>query len=84
MGEVCVKDSILCSISFDKMQHPYLSSLGASYGRFGVSLPSITHNLQHVYPVADRIVVLSHGSKIGDYRRRDTSVDKLTALIVQG
>jgi ABC-type sugar transport system ATPase subunit len=34
--------------------------------------------------VADRIIVLSHGEKIGDYRRQDTSVDKLTALIVQG
>ena len=50
----------------------------------GIASIFITHNLQHVYPVADRIIVLSHGSKIGDYRRADTSVDELTKLIVQG
>jgi len=50
----------------------------------GIGSIFITHNLQHVYPVADRIIVLSHGAKIGDYRRADTSVDELTKLIVQG
>ncbi len=50
----------------------------------GISSIFITHNLQHVYPVADRIVVLSHGEKIGDFRKRDTSVDDLTSLIVSG
>jgi simple sugar transport system ATP-binding protein len=50
----------------------------------GVSSIFITHNLQHVYPVADKIVVLSHGVKIGDFRRTETSVEELTSLIVQG
>ena len=50
----------------------------------GIASIFITHNLQHVYPVADRIIVLSHGAKIGDFRRQDTSVDELTSLIVQG
>ncbi len=50
----------------------------------GIASIFITHNLQHVYPVADRIVVLSHGSKIGDFRRDETSVEELTSLIVQG
>jgi simple sugar transport system ATP-binding protein len=50
----------------------------------GISSIFITHNLQHVYPVADRIVVLSHGSKIGDFRREETSVESLTELITRG
>jgi simple sugar transport system ATP-binding protein len=50
----------------------------------GISSIFITHNLQHVYPVADRIVVLSHGSKVGDYRRDETSVENLTELITKG
>jgi len=50
----------------------------------GISSIFITHNLQHVYPVADRIVVLSHGSKIGDFDKTDTSVEELTTLIVAG
>lgn len=50
----------------------------------GIASIFITHNLQHVYPVADRIIVLSHGRKIGDFNREDTSVDALTSLMVQG
>ena len=50
----------------------------------GVSSIFITHNLQHVYPVADRIVVLSHGLKIGDFHKEETSVDHLSDLIVKG
>jgi simple sugar transport system ATP-binding protein len=50
----------------------------------GISSIFITHNLQHVYPVADRIVVLSHGFKIGDFRRDETSVEELTELITRG
>jgi simple sugar transport system ATP-binding protein len=50
----------------------------------GVSSIFITHNLQHVHLVADRMVVLSQGSKVGDYRKQDTSVDELTSLIVEG
>lgn len=50
----------------------------------GISCIFITHNLYHVYPVADRIVVLSHGSKIGDFKREDTSVENLSELITKG
>ncbi len=42
----------------------------------------ISHNLYHVYPVADRIVVLSHGSKIGDFKKEDTSIDEITKLMI--
>jgi len=47
----------------------------------GVSSIFITHNLYHVYPIADKIVVLSHGKKIGEFKKEETSVDKLTELI---
>jgi simple sugar transport system ATP-binding protein len=48
----------------------------------GVSVVFITHNLYHVYPVADRFVILSHGRKVGDIRKEETSVDELTSLII--
>jgi len=48
----------------------------------GISSIFISHNLYHVYPVADRIVVLSHGSKIGDFKKEDTSIDEITKLMV--
>lgn len=48
----------------------------------GISSIFISHNLYHVYPVADRIVVLSHGEKIGDSRKEETSVEEITKLMV--
>ncbi len=47
----------------------------------GISSIFITHNLNHVYPVADRICVLSHGSEVGIFRKEQTSIDELTDLI---
>lgn len=47
----------------------------------GISSVFITHNLYHVYPIADRIVVLSHGKKVGEFRKEETSIDDLTELI---
>jgi simple sugar transport system ATP-binding protein len=47
----------------------------------GISSVFITHNLYHVYPIADRIVVLSHGKKVGEFKKEETSIDDLTELI---
>ncbi len=47
----------------------------------GISSLFITHNLYHVYPVADKIVVLSHAKKIGEFKKEETSIDDLTELI---
>lgn len=44
----------------------------------------ITHNLHHVYPVADRFVVLVRGEKVEDISKKDTSIDKLTECIIKG
>jgi simple sugar transport system ATP-binding protein len=49
--------------------------------RRGLSVIFITHNLYHVYPVSDRIVVLDHGRKVGDFARDDVSIDDLVNLI---
>ncbi|BER92911.1 MAG: simple sugar transport system ATP-binding protein [Candidatus Atribacteria bacterium] len=48
----------------------------------GISSIFISHNLYHVYPVADRIVVLSHGEKVGDFKKEETSIEEITKLIV--
>lgn len=47
----------------------------------GISSIFITHNLNHVYPVADRMFVLSHGSEVGVFRKDQTSIEALTELI---
>ena len=47
----------------------------------GISSVFITHNLYHVYPVADRLVLLNRGKKIGDFKRKETSIEELTKLM---
>jgi simple sugar transport system ATP-binding protein len=51
--------------------------------RDGVSCVFVTHNLYHAYRVCDRFVVLSHGHKVKDAGKDQTSIEELTAVIVQ-
>ena len=50
----------------------------------GVSSILVTHNLHHAYQVCDRHIVMNHGRKILDVRKEDTSVEELTAAVVEG
>ena len=50
----------------------------------GVAVIFITHTLHHVFDVADRIVVMAHGTKLADIRTADTDVDRLSDIIVRG
>ena len=48
----------------------------------GITSVFITHNLHHIYPIADRIVVLSRGEVTAEMRKEDTSIEELTDLII--
>ena len=48
----------------------------------GITSIFITHNLHHVYPIADRVIVLARGEKIAESDKEDTSIEELTDLIV--
>jgi simple sugar transport system ATP-binding protein len=50
----------------------------------GVSSVLVTHNLHYAFQVCDRHIVMNHGKKILDVRREDTSVEELTAAVVEG
>jgi simple sugar transport system ATP-binding protein len=50
----------------------------------GISSVLVTHNLHHAFKVCDRHVVLNHGKTILDVKREDTSVEELTAAVVEG
>jgi len=50
----------------------------------GISVIFITHNLYHVYEVADRFVVLFRGAKVADVPKSQTSIDMLSELITTG
>ena len=50
----------------------------------GVTSIFITHNLSHVYPIADHLCVMARGEKIADLAKEDTNIDELTDLLVNG
>ena len=50
----------------------------------GKSVLIISHNLQHVWHVADRIVVLHRGHVVGDSPRQETSVEQMVKRILFG
>ena len=50
----------------------------------GISIIFITHNVYHVYPIADRFVILSHGESIAEFPKDRHSRDEVAELIVTG
>ncbi len=47
----------------------------------GISVIFITHNIYHVYEVADRLVLLERGEKIGDYLKKDVTPQYIMDVI---
>lgn len=50
----------------------------------GISVIFITHNVYHVYPVADRFVILDHGTKIAEYNKGEVSPEDIIETIKEG
>jgi simple sugar transport system ATP-binding protein len=48
----------------------------------GVSSVLVTHNLYHAYQVCDRFVIMSHGTKVFDVSKAETSIEELTRHVV--
>jgi simple sugar transport system ATP-binding protein len=47
----------------------------------GLSVIFITHNVHHVYQVADRYTIIRHGRKVGTYDKGDLTMDDIADLI---
>lgn len=47
----------------------------------GFSSIFITHNIHHVFQVADRIVILRRGKLVGDVRKDETTIEEIEKLI---
>jgi len=50
----------------------------------GLSVIFITHNIYHVYSVADRFSVLEHGEKLGDFDKDKISAEDIIEIIRTG
>ena len=49
----------------------------------GISCIFITHNFYHVYPIADRIVMLAKGVKILDEEKKKLTIEKLERMVIE-
>ncbi len=50
--------------------------------RRGLSVIFITHNIYHVFEVADRFSIISHGHKVGDFHKEDVTIDEVSGMIM--
>ena len=48
----------------------------------GLSVIFISHNIYHVYPVADRFTILRHGAKLGDFAKEEVTPEEISEMIV--
>lgn len=48
----------------------------------GISVIFITHNIHHVFEVADRFTIISHGHKVGDFRKDEVTQDEVAGMIM--
>ena len=48
----------------------------------GTTVVVISHNMRHVFSVADRILVLRHGQLVGIRRKTETTPDEIVKMIV--
>ena len=50
----------------------------------GMSVIFITHNIRHVYEVADRFTIIERGHKLGDFHKSEVSENEVADMIVTG
>lgn len=50
----------------------------------GLGVIVISHNVHHVYPVADRFLILSLGEAVADFGRGDHTTEEVSDMIVHG
>jgi simple sugar transport system ATP-binding protein len=50
----------------------------------GLSVIFITHNIGHVHHVADRFTIISHGQKVGDFRKEEVTEMEVANMVMTG
>jgi simple sugar transport system ATP-binding protein len=50
----------------------------------GLGVVLITHNPHHAFPVGDRFVILRRGRPVGDFAKRDLTLEELTTMMAGG
>jgi simple sugar transport system ATP-binding protein len=81
-ARLLILDEPTSALSLKQTQR-VLQSIESARDR-GLSVIIISHNVHHVYSVADQFVVLSHGRTIAELARGSCSIEELSDLVIRG
>jgi simple sugar transport system ATP-binding protein len=82
-GELLVLDEPTSALSIRETDK-VLNYVEKARRELGCSVIFITHIIRHIYPIADRFVVLWQGEKIADLHKGQMSRKELEELIIRG
>ncbi len=80
--KVMIMDEPTASLSLEKI-HRLLELIQALKAR-GLAIILISHRVEDIFTVGDRVVVLKRGQVVGERRIRDTSIQEVVQLMVAG
>ena len=79
-AKVVIMDEPTAALSVKEVQK--ILDLALELKSEGIGVIIITHNLHHMFSVADRITVLQNGSPVGDKQVADTNIREIEKLII--
>lgn len=82
-GELLLLDEPTSALSIRETQK-VLGYVEAAKRDLGRSVVFITHIMRHIYPIADRFVVLWQGRKIADLPKGELPLRELEELVIRG
>ena len=82
-GELLVLDEPTSALSIRETDK-VLTYVERAKRELGCSVIFITHIIRHIYPIADRFVVLWQGEKISDLHKGEMTRKELEELIIRG
>jgi simple sugar transport system ATP-binding protein len=78
---ILLLDEPTSALSVRETEH--LLSYVRELKREGTSSVLVTHNLYHAFMVCDRFVVMSHGTKVFEAAKADTTIEELTDHVIR-
>jgi len=79
-GEIIILDEPANNIGVDQ-QRAVLDLVKQIRDEHGISFIMISHNMEHIFQVADRVIVMRNGKKVGDRPLQETTRNEVVGLI---
>lgn len=78
-GRIMVMDEPTAALGVEESEK--VNGLILNLKERGSSVVVISHNLAHVFSVADRIIVLRHGRRVGSRLKKESTMEEVVAMI---